>query len=201
MRFGPLSKTDPKVHFKTVGLLTLIGYLLMHQPFVDVEGVGTYLALTLSIGLLFAFAVAPAFKRLNLARRDDAVPAERHLCDKVERHQWHDRLLALGEDGLCFVPLLLVGANPITAEVAAVAFAALHYPEYPVEHCVWKGFQAFAIAVVVLPYGLGSIAIGHLIARELACRVARLGFLQPVVSVSSDRMKRSEACLRRAPER
>ena len=201
MRFGPLSKTDAKLGLKAVGLLTLIGYLWIRQPFFDLEGVGAYLLLTLSIGLLFAFAVAPAFKRLKLARHDDAVPAERRLCDKVERHQWHDRLLALGEDGLCFVPLLLVGANPITAEVAAVAFAALHYPEYPVEHCVWKGFQVFAIAVVVLPYGLGSIAIGHLIAREPAYRVGRLEFLRPAVSVSSGRLKRSEARHRHGSER
>jgi len=187
MHFGVPHRIEPEIVWKIPGLLAFGAYFWIHPPFLDWEAIVAYLALTLGAGLLAEYAVAPALERPGLAPPHDGAPGDgcRHL--KFKARPWRDTLLALGEDGLCFVPLLLVGANPITAEVVAVASAALHFPAYPLKHCVWKGLHVFFVAIVVLPYGLGSIAIGHLIARALAYRFGNLVFLRPVVAVGGGR--------------
>lgn len=183
MQFGLPRKLKPEVFWKVLGLLAFGAYLWIHPPFLDWEGTVAYLAVTLGAGVLSEFAVAPVLKRLNPAQCDNRVPGTDRERPRIKPHQWRDTLLAVGEIGLCFVPLLLVGANPVTAEVAAVAVAALHFPHYPLKHCVWKGLHVFFIAIVVLPYGLVSVAIGHLIARAFAYRLRSLEFLQPLVAV------------------
>lgn len=193
MRIGRLRNLAPEVFWKVLGLIAFGAYFWIHTPFLDWEGIVTYLAVTLGIGYLTEFAVAPALKWAGPALRDQGAPGDHRRRWKSEPPQWRDTLLALGEDGLCFVPLLLLGANPITAEVAAVAAAALHFPTYSLKHCVWKGLHVFTIAIVVLPYGLGSIAIGHLIALAFAYRFGNLEFLQPVVAVGGGRSSNAYA--------
>lgn len=166
MRFPRPRERNAAFWLKALGTFLLPAYLSVHPPFVDMEGIGVYLALALGAGILFAFIARPAHARPAPGR------------------SWPEALLALGEDGLCFVPLLLAGVNPVTAEVAAVAFGALHYPDFPLRQCVCKGIHVFLVALLILPYGLGTVVVGHILVLALAYHVRGMGFLRPVVSPS-----------------
>lgn len=175
--------TAPAFPFKVLGLAGLVAYLAGHPPFVDAEGIVAYLASTLIVGAIAEFAIAPAAQRFGAMppnagapRRADGIPAPLSL---------RNALLALGEDGLTFVPLLLAGSNPVLAEVVAMAVASLHFPRHGLRHCIWKGLHVFVVAMVVLPYGLASLALGHLIALAVAHRFGLRGVLQPLVSPAS----------------
>lgn len=82
-------------------------------------------------------------------------------------------ILLPGEDGLFFVPLLLVGINPLSAVVAAAAFGAMHYPEFPSRLCVAKACLIYLIALLILPHGLGTVVVGHFVIDALAYVVWR----------------------------
>lgn len=154
----------------------------MHPPFLDWRGIVAYLAVALSCGALDRVAIGPAFKKFESPRREEPVAPIDAAVPRAEPARWRDVLLALGEDGLCFVPLLLLGLNPITAEAVAVAAAALHFPASPLRYCVWKGLHLFATALLVLPYGLGCVAAGHLIVLALAGSSRTMELLQPRAS-------------------
>lgn len=166
MRFRRPREANAVFWLKVSGSLLLVAYLSIHPPFVDVEGIGCYIALSLVVGILSACTARFALELPTPVRPSSQA------------------LLALGEDGLCFVPLLLAGVNPVTAEVAAVAFAALHYPDFPVRYCILKGIHVFLIALFILPYGLATVAVGHILLQVLAYRLRGLGFLRPLVSQS-----------------
>jgi hypothetical protein len=67
------------------------------------------------------------------------------------------------EDGLFLLPLVFIGINPISAAVAALLFGAAHYPSFPWRYCVPKSLAYFFVALFVLPYGIWSVVVAHLL--------------------------------------
>ena len=61
------------------------------------------------------------------------------------------------------LPLLYIGITPVSAGVAAFLFALAHYPLFPWRYCVPKGVAYFFVALCILPYGIWSIVVAHLI--------------------------------------
>ena len=61
------------------------------------------------------------------------------------------------------MPLLYFGISPASAAVAASLFAAAHYPSFPWRYCVPKGIAYFFVALFVLPHGIWSIVVAHLL--------------------------------------
>lgn len=156
-----------KFWLKVLGLSFLLASFWT-QPFgIDLVWIGVYLAIALGVGLLFAFVANPIIERVIPNQNINVSPHGDRRLGEAKRRPWLEALLLPGEDGFFFVPLLLVGITPITATVTAVAYAAIHYPEFPVKHCFSKAVAVFLIATLVLPHGLGSVVIGHLILDAL----------------------------------
>lgn len=70
---------------------------------------------------------------------------------------------APAEDGLFLVPVVYIGISPFTALISAMVFAAGHYPKFPLVACVPKGLCWFAVVMWVLPHGVWTVVVGHMI--------------------------------------
>jgi hypothetical protein len=68
-----------------------------------------------------------------------------------------------GEDGVFFLPLLYIGISPTVALVASFAYAILHYPLFPLWACAMKGLFLYTVAIWILPHGIMTVVVGHLI--------------------------------------
>ena len=77
-------------------------------------------------------------------------------------------LAAPSEDGLICVPVLMVGLGPISAALAGLVFGLLHLGRYSFFECLGKGTYYVLICMFVLPHGLLTVALGHLIMDILA---------------------------------
>jgi hypothetical protein len=117
--------------------------------------------------MVHAVVVNPILERFATPERADTGEGGRMLTLALSRPLQTFALIP-GEDGLCFVPLLLIGITPLSAAIVAAAFAALHYPDYQLKHCVPKGFICFLVALIVVPHGLVAAVIGHLLLDALA---------------------------------
>jgi hypothetical protein len=153
---------------KLVGLALLAVYFLGNSFHIEPLWVAAYLAIAIGIGAIFVLAVYPLIDRFFPSQNVDINPIGTQLLSEVRRQPLRATLLLPGEDGVFFVPLLWIGISPVTATVAATAFAAAHYPRFPIKACVVKFVFIFCIALVVLPHGLGSVVAGHLILDVLA---------------------------------
>jgi TPR repeat protein len=174
---------------KVIGLAFLVVYFF-HHPF-RIEGVWVAAAVAIDLGVaavltaVFALVVKPFFASQRFDSTDSAVG--RKLIALIERRPLRELLLLPGEDGLFFVPLLMVGITPISAALFSVAYAAAHYPTFTVSHCVGKSVLIFAIATFVLPHGIGSVIVGHLLTDSAAFLAGRrLWLLDKQVPVSRD---------------
>jgi len=78
------------------------------------------------------------------------------------------------EDGLICVPILLFGIGPVTAVVGGIVFGFLHLGRFTYLSCIGKGMAYAAICYVVLPHGLLTVAVGHLITDSLAWVAVKL---------------------------
>ena len=152
-----------RVWLKVVGLFFLGAYFLQHPPYVDLVWVTAYVGLAIGIGAVFALIVNPILVRLITTQDFDASPHGDSRFAQAKCRPWTEAILLAGEDGLFFVPILLLGINPVTTVVVAVAYAAMHYPDFPVKHCIVKAVLVFLIAMLILPNGLGSVVVGHLL--------------------------------------
>lgn len=72
-------------------------------------------------------------------------------------------ILAPAEDALVCVPVLLVGISPLSAILGGVVFGAMHLGGYSYLECIAKGVYYMLIVLVVLPHGLLTVVLGHLI--------------------------------------
>lgn len=141
----------------------------MKNPFyLEPTWVAAYLAIVVGVGTAFVLAVDPVIDRLFPKAKVNVDPIGAQIISEARRRPLRIALLLPGEDGFFFVPLLWIGITPITAAVATAAFAAVHYPQFPLRTCAVKFVFLFCIAVIVLPHGLGSVVIGHLILDAIA---------------------------------
>ena len=80
----------------------------------------------------------------------------------LKKEPWR-LLLVPAEDGFFLLPLLYFGITPISAAIASALFAAAHYPLFPWRYCVPKGVAYFFVALFILPLGIWSVVLAHLI--------------------------------------
>lgn len=153
-----------------VGLLMLLGYCVTHSVTVHPVWSAAYVALTLIVfPVLFAFVFEPALKLLR--KRDtssrptpcqEAVSTSKNVYSRIQARPW-DLLLAAGEDGVFFLPLLYVGINPIAALVSSFVYAFMHYPVFPLWDCIMKWLFFFVVAMWILPHGIVTVVVGHVL--------------------------------------
>ena len=153
---------------KVIGLALLAAYFFQNPFSVELYWVAVYLVIVIGIGGAFALVVHPLIERFFPGRMVDIDPIGARIINDVKRRPLSFLLLLPGEDGFFFVPLLWFGITPLTAAISAAAFAAVHYPQFPLRSCIVKFVFIFCIAVVVLPHGLGSVLVGHLVLDAVA---------------------------------
>ena len=72
------------------------------------------------------------------------------------------------EDGLICVPVLLAGIGPLSVIMAGFAFAFLHLGGFTYLECIAKGITYVAVCYLVLPYGVLTVVVGHLLMNGIA---------------------------------
>jgi len=92
----------------------------------------------------------------------EADATRERLLEELKQKPWRF-LLIPAEDGFFLLPLLHIGISPVSAAVAALLFAAMHYPMFRWRYCVPKGIAYFFVALYVLPHGIWSVIIAHLL--------------------------------------
>lgn len=152
-----------KLWLKSIGLIFLFAYLWLNPIHLELIWVAAYLALALGVGAAFALIVNPILERLLPSQKIEPQPYGDQRFAEAKRRPFIEAVLVTGEDGFFFVPLLLIGVTPIAAVVCASAYAAIHYPEFPIKHCVVKAVILFLIAMWILPHGIATIVVGHLL--------------------------------------
>lgn len=143
-------------------------YFWQNSFYIEPTWIAAYLAIVVGVGIAFVVAVDPLLDRLFPKGKVNLDPIGAQIIGEARRKPLRLALLLPGEDGFFFVPLLWVGITPLTAAVATAAFAAVHYPQFPLRTCVIKFVFLFCIAVIVLPHGLGSVVVGHLLLDAMA---------------------------------
>jgi len=171
-----------KFGLKAVGISFLLFYFWTHPLQVELVWIAIYIAIAIGIGLLFGLVVNPILDRFAQAQRIDVTAYGDRRAEQVKRRPWVEALMLPGEDGFFFVPLLLIGINPVTAALASVAYAAIHYPEFPIKHCVSKVLALYLIATLVLPHGLATVVLGHVLLDAFAYVLWTRTVSQPVAA-------------------
>jgi hypothetical protein len=123
---------------KVVGLALLVTYFLQNPFHVEPTWIAAYLAIAVGIGTVFVLAIDPVIDRFLPKAKVDIGPIGAEIISAARRRPLRFALLLPGEDGFFFVPLLWVGITPMTAAVATAAFAAVHYPQFPLRTCALK---------------------------------------------------------------
>jgi hypothetical protein len=160
--------TRRALSLKVVGFAFLVAYFLHHRFRIEGFWVGISLAIEVGVSVVFALLVNPVLERFVRSQRFDPSPYARNIVVHAWRRPLRELLLLPGEDGFFLVPLLWVGITPISAACASVAYGAVHYPQFPAKYCAVKSVSIFVIALTVLPHGLGSVIVGHLVADAIA---------------------------------
>lgn len=142
-------------------------------------GVFAVLAYAVSFALVL-LKVPEHFPRLNRRLVAPSGPRPKDEAEWIKAQltyiQSFERNVALSpaEDGLVCVPVLLVGLNPITAALGGLIFGALHLRSYTYLECLGKaGYYAIACAIV-LPNGILTVVVGHLISNVLGFAILRI---------------------------
>ena len=72
------------------------------------------------------------------------------------------------EDGLICVPLLLVGIGPFSAALGGIAFGFIHLGRFTYLECIGKSITYALVCYFILPHGLLTVALGHVIMNGIA---------------------------------
>jgi hypothetical protein len=72
------------------------------------------------------------------------------------------------EDGLICVPVLFVGIGPLSAALGGIAFGFLHLGRFTYLECIGKSITYAAVCYVVLPHGVLTVVLGHVIMNGIA---------------------------------
>lgn len=72
-------------------------------------------------------------------------------------------LSAPAEDGLICVPVLLVGISMFSTSLAGLAFGLIHLGRYTYLECIAKAVIYAFVCAFILPHGLLTVVLGHLI--------------------------------------
>jgi uncharacterized membrane protein len=122
-----------------------------------------FLAIVVGSGVTFALLMM-LLEKLGLKSSDEK--EARYINESIEsfvtKKPWR-LLLIPAEDGFFLLPLLYFGITPISAAIASVLFAATHYPLFPWRYCIPKGIAYFFVALFILPLGIWSVILAHII--------------------------------------
>jgi len=77
-------------------------------------------------------------------------------------------LAAPAEEGLICVPLLLLGITPVSALFGGIVFGFLHLARFTYIECIAKVVIYSLVCYFLLPFGLLTVALGHLLLDALA---------------------------------
>jgi hypothetical protein len=72
-------------------------------------------------------------------------------------------LLAPAEDGLICVPVLLAGLGVASSALGGLVFGLLHLGRFTYLECIGKSFYYTLVCIFVLPHGLLTVALGHVL--------------------------------------
>jgi len=159
---------------------------------------GGYLALSgdwrISVPWAFAYvaiSVAVAWLFVGLKLHERLPKLDRHLLyphdhnaagSKLTSDQWalayaryidagfrtKAALLTPAEDGLICVPVLLIGIGFVAAFVAGIVFGLLHLGRFTYLDCIGKAIIYTLVCLFVLPHGLLTVVLGHLLMNGIA---------------------------------
>ena len=166
---------------KGVGLVLAVCYFVYHPPTIKVGWALLYLAIQIASGVIGCFlyeAVIILAKRLG--RKPEGGSLARDSEESVETKEppifsflrslrtnpietFKTLVLLPGEDGLFFVPLLLLGINPTTALIFTGLYAFAHSGQYSARAVAGKVPGDYLVALLVLPHGLLNVILGHVI--------------------------------------
>jgi hypothetical protein len=148
------------VYILGYGLLT---YHAITAPFTfNGSGVAAFFAILLGCGAISLLAILVVEKMRKVRDENEPQANLDRMWQELKREPW--RLLFIpAEDGFFLLPLLYIGINPVSAAIAGALFAAAHYPSFPWKYCVPKGVAYFFVALWILPYGIWSVVVAHLI--------------------------------------
>jgi len=122
-----------------------------------------FCAILFGVGVLFLIVLA-ILEKIGLKPIDEkeATAINDRFLEGLTRNPRYFFLIP-AEDGFFLLPLLYIGLNPISAAIAAAVFAAAHYPVFPWRYCLPKGIAYFFVAIFVLPRGIWSVVVAHLL--------------------------------------
>lgn len=161
----------------TIGFGLLVLYFCLSPLEIEWLWVLADLGISFGISVIFVILFTAVWDPVLARFRPERVPdpaAEADVQWILQTPAWRLALVP-AEDGFFFVPLLWLGITPLSSAIAALLFAAAHYPGYPARACVTKFVTIFCTAFIVLPHGLGTVITAHLIADVLS--VAALHFV------------------------
>ena len=97
-------------------------------------------------------------------------------------------LLAPSEDGLICVPILMAGLGLISSVLGGMAFGVLHLGRFTYLECIGKSIYYTLVCVLILPHGLVTVALGHLLLDSIGLitlKVAKRNLSRNAVSSRS----------------
>lgn len=77
-------------------------------------------------------------------------------------------LISPAEDGLICVPVLLVGIGWLSAALGGIAFGFIHLGRFTYLECIGKSITYALVCYFVLPHGLLTVVLGHMITNGIA---------------------------------
>ncbi|MHC4251507.1 MAG: hypothetical protein ACYS9X_20505 [Planctomycetota bacterium] len=160
---------------KTLGVTLLVWYLVNHAVVFNPLWVPVPLLISIAAAVISMSLIEPVVdgicRVMGSAKRTDPSeinPTHDPRVDMFADMPLVDLLLTPGEDGLFLVPLLVAGANAVSAAVVAVLFAAAHLRIFKPRECIAKALAYYLICLVVLPHGLLTVVAGHVLVDGLA---------------------------------
>jgi hypothetical protein len=187
------------VAMRVVGFGLLAGYLWRSGDWrVSVPWALAFPAISFSVAWAFvALKLFDRFPRLNA--RLLYPPTNRSAGNGLSEDEWALRkarylegglrgwaiLTAPAEDGFICVPLLILGITPISALLGGIAFGLIHLARFTYLECIGKAVSYTLVCYFVLPFGLLTVVLGHLVTDVL-------GFA--AIKVTKHRLSRN-ACL------
>jgi hypothetical protein len=83
-------------------------------------------------------------------------------------------LFAPAEDGLICVPILLAGLGFLSSALGGLVFGLLHLGRFSYLECIGKSIYYSLVCFFVLPHGLLTVALGHVLTDAIGFAAAKV---------------------------
>lgn len=173
---------------RVIGFTFLAAFLLLSSDFsFSVLGTLGYIVISYAVSYLVAgLKFAEHFPALNkyhfasttkstnpesLSDQEWALKQARYLKTGIDAKRI---FLSPSEDGLICVPIILIGVNSVSALLGGVAFGLLHIGRFTYLECIAKAIAYGLICYFILPLGLLTVVVGHLVTNSLSLVLLRV---------------------------